>query len=101
MSHDQPCRSAALVRSRDWVLNQATEEELLEHLQQLLVARRAQHDELMALVEALVEEQDAMQDEMNQVVMEGWYAEDAPPRTSWVALGVAGLVGYLIGRSRG
>jgi len=83
------------------VLNQATEEELLEHLQQLLVAQRAQQEELTALVEAVVEEQDAMQDEMDQVTIEEWLAEDAPSRTSWLALGIAGLVGYLIGRSRG
>ena len=100
MSHDQPSRSAAVCRSSDWVLNQATEQELLDHLQHLLVVQRAQHDELMELVEAVAEEQHVQREEMEQAATEEWLAEDAPSRTSWLALGVAGLVGYLIGRRR-
>jgi len=98
MSHDQPSRSAAVCRSSDWVLNQATEEELLEYLNCLLVAQRAQHDEMMALVETVVEEQHLLREEMEQAAMDGWDAEDAPSRTSWLALGAAGLIGYLLGR---
>ena len=51
MTNTQSSHSPIQFRSRDWVLNQATEEELREHLQQLLVAQRAQHEELMAVVE--------------------------------------------------
>ena len=98
MNHGQPHSSPTLLRSRDWVLDHATEEELLEHLQQLLVAQRAQQDDLMALAEMVVEENLALQDEMEQPASEAWPADNAPSRTSWIALGAAGLIGYLLGR---
>ena len=98
MNHGQPLSEAIQFRSRDWVLHQATEEQLLEHLQQLLVAQRVQQEELKALVEMVVEENLALQEEMEQAASEAWLAEDNQPRTPWLALGVAGLIGYLLGR---
>ncbi len=41
MTNTQSSHSPIQFRSRDWVLNQATEEELLEYLNCLLVAQRA------------------------------------------------------------
>ena len=52
----------------------------------------------MTLAKTIVEDQLAMQDEMEQVIMEVAPVDDAPPRTPWVTLGLAGLAGYLIGR---
>lgn len=100
MNHDQPPAGPSPFKSRDWVLNHATEQELLEHLDCLLVVHHAQQEELLALVKAVVEEQHVLREEMEQVTTEACLGEDAPSRTSWLALGVAGLVGYLIGRRR-
>ena len=98
MTNNQSSQRPIQFQSRTWVLHQATEEELLEYLNCLLVAQRAQHDEMMALVETVVEEQHLLREEMEQAAMDGWDAEDAPSRTSWLALGAAGLIGYLLGR---
>lgn len=100
MTHDQPPAGPSPFRSRAWVVNQATKQELLEYLDCLLVVQRVQQKELKALVEMVVEEYLALQDEMEQAAMEGWHADNAPPRTSWIALGLAGLAGYSLGRSR-
>ncbi len=99
MSHNQSTRSPSPFRSRDWVLSQATEQQLLDYLHHLLLAQRAQQEELMALVEVMVEDRLHMQDEVELTMMEAWIADNAPPRTSWAALGLAGLAGYLIARS--
>jgi len=53
---------------------------------------------MMALVEAVVEEQHVLQDELEQITTEVWLADDAPSGTSWMAGGVAGLGGYLVGQ---
>ena len=87
-------------KSRVWVLNQATEQELLEYLNHLLVMQREQQNEMMALVEEMVEDRLAMQDASQQVIMEVAPADDGPSRTPWLSLGLAGLAGYLIGRHR-
>lgn len=53
---------------------------------------------MMALVESVVEDHLALQGELERITTEVWLADDAPSGTSWMAGGVAGLGGYLIGQ---
>lgn len=100
MNKKQPHRNASLFKSRHWVLHQATEQELLEYLNDLLLVQQEQQNELMTLVQDIVEDRLVMQEEMEHAAMDEWLVDDPPPRTSWFALGLAGLAGYLVGRRR-
>lgn len=92
MTHEQ-------FRTRAWIAK-ATEEKLLDYLQHLLVVQQRQNEEIASLVQSTVEEQLVMREEMEQATIEASLPDNTPPRTPWFKLGLAGLAGYLLGRSR-